>query len=210
MDQWDEDASQVTVATKNSSEGKYSAPTDIPHKFREANQVNIPKTPKQTHKKKRKHKKKYDKQATGSNEANDSSQRTHEGHQPGAGSTLGANANSGNNSNNRPREEMNDKSSKFNDEQCPGILGGNDDTIDVDELQSFSINFRLRDASQDKVAKVLKRFLLECMNKDKGIIFYPSNNQTAPPPTPFSTKATAVKTTHQVKEFCNMIMARME
>ena len=54
LNQWDDDASQVTVATKNSSEGKYSAPIEIPHGSRENDKqaVNIPKKSKKSHKKK--------------------------------------------------------------------------------------------------------------------------------------------------------------
>mmetsp|Transcript_8892 Transcript_8892/g.9483 ORF Transcript_8892/g.9483 Transcript_8892/m.9483 type:complete len:115 (+) Transcript_8892:134-478(+) len=56
LDKFDIDASAVTVATKNSSAGKYN----IPHRFfkNEVNQVvNSTKKPKKLHKKKQKHKK---------------------------------------------------------------------------------------------------------------------------------------------------------
>ena len=33
LDTFDDDASQVTVATKNLAEGNYNAPNDIPHDF---------------------------------------------------------------------------------------------------------------------------------------------------------------------------------
>ena len=64
------------------------------------------------------------------------------------------------------------------------------------------------DVPMTNVKNVLKAFILECMNKDKGIIFHPSNNQKAPPPIPFSTEETAPTTAHRVKEFFNMVMAR--
>lgn len=54
---------------------------------------------------------------------------------------TGANSNSGNNnSKEQQREDMNEKLSHFNVELCPGKLGGNDDTTDIEDLQSFSIN----------------------------------------------------------------------
>ena len=57
------------------------------------------------------------------------------GNQQGDHSKSGVNSNSGNNnSNEQQREDMNDKSSQFNDERCPGKLGGSDDTTDVEEL----------------------------------------------------------------------------
>ena len=131
MEQWDDDASQVTVATKNSSD---------------RSRPKTKRTHKNKNKKKQKPKKKYGKQAAGSSKANGSSKRTHEENQPRPGSNFGANGNTENtNSNKRQKDDMNDKSSRFNDELCLGKLGGKDDTTDVDELQSFSINFSFRD-----------------------------------------------------------------
>ena len=84
---------------------------------------------------------------------------------------MGANANSGNNnSNDQQREDMNDKSSQFNDERCSRKLGGNDDTTDVDELQSFSTNFSFWDVPMTNVKYILKAPILECTHKDKDWI----------------------------------------
>ena len=84
---------------------------------------------------------------------------------------------------------MNDKSSQFNDERCPGKLGVTNDTTDVEELQSFIINFTFQEVPMENVKKVLRQFILKCMHKDKGIIFHPTNNQTLlPTSSPFSTK----------------------
>ena len=96
---------------------------------------------------------------------------------------------------------MNVKSSQFNDERCPGKLGVSDDTTDVEELQTFSINFTFWEVPMENVENVLKQFVLGCMYKDKGIIFHPTNNQTLPTPSPFSTQEKFPKTTPRFKEF---------
>ena len=98
--------------------------------------------------------------------------------------------------------------SQFNDERCPGKLGGDDDATNVEELQSFSINFTFKEVPQDKIAKVLKAFILECMNKDTGVIFHPTNRQTLPKPISFSTKEKIPPTTARFLEFYHTIMTR--
>ena len=82
---------------------------------------------------------------------------------------------------------MNKKSNYFNNKWCSGKLGCDDDTTDVEDLQSFSINFTFQEVPKNKVAKVLKEFLLKCMNKDTSISFHRTNNQTFPKPIPCST-----------------------
>ena len=74
------------------------------------------------------------------------------------------------------KEDINEKSNRFNDKRCPGKLGGDDDTTDVEQLQTFNINLNFQDVPKGKVAKVLKAFSFECINKVDGIIFHPTNN----------------------------------
>ena len=124
---------------------------------------------------------------------------------------MGANENTDNtNSNGRQRDNMNNKSSRSNDERCPGKLGGKNDTTDVNELQSFSINFSFWDVPQANVKAILKEFVLECMTKDKTIMFHPTNNQTVPTLDPFGTKETHPNTSHWMKELFNVATTRME
>ena len=99
---------------------------------------------------------------------------------------------------------MNNDVSQFNDERCPGKLGSKDDTTDVDELQSFNISFNFRDVPQAKVKAIVKDYVLECIAKDMTIMFHPTNNQTVPPPAPFGTAETRLKTSYRMKEIFNV------
>ena len=154
-------------------------------------------------------KKQYGKQVTGSTEANESNDSPHEENYHVVGSNSGANGNTDNtNSNEKTRGDMNDKSSRFNDERCPGKLGGKDDTTDVEELQSFNINFSFWDVPQTKVKEIVKDYVLECMTKDTTIVFHLTNNQIVPPPSPFGTEEARPKTSHRIKEFFNVNTTR--
>ena len=46
---------------------------------------------------------------------------------------------------------MDDKSSQFNDERCIRKLGGSDDTTDVEELQTSSINFTFWEVPMENI-----------------------------------------------------------
>ena len=125
FDMFDDDVSQVTVATKNLAEGNPNAPIEIPHDLSDSDDKqfvqipNISTKPKKSHKNKNKNKnkstrtKKVGKQATGSNEATGSSKRGHEGDPPDK-STLSDNSSTGgnNNSNAHQRSDMNDQSNQ--------------------------------------------------------------------------------------------------
>ena len=101
---------------------------------------------KKKQKQKQKPKKQYGKQVAGSTKGNGRNNSDHEDNHTVTGPNSGANGNTGNTySKKKQRGEMNDKSSRFNDERCPGKLGGKDDTTDVDALQSYNINFNFRD-----------------------------------------------------------------
>ena len=122
----DDDASAVTVATKNLSEGKYNTPVlDIPPGFFDTNikqVVNTSKKLKKPFKKKRNHKKKYGKQAMDSTDRNHGNKRERDGNQQLNQSNRNHTSNNSgtignNNSNNQgERGEMNNGSNKFNDE----------------------------------------------------------------------------------------------
>ena len=59
-----------------------------------------------------------------------------------------------------------------------------------------------------KVKEIVKDYILEYMDKDTTIMFHPTNNQTVPPPAPFGTEETHLKTSHRMKEFFNMNTTR--
>ena len=103
---------------------------------------------------------------------------------------------------------MNEKLNHFNDKRCLGKLGGDDDTTDVEQLQPFSINLKFQELSKDNVAQVLKEISFECMNKNKVIIFYPTNNQTLPIPTPISTKEKFPTKSARFLKFFNTTMTQ--
>ena len=103
---------------------------------------------------------------------------------------------------------MNEQLNHFYDKRCPEELGGDNDTTDVEQLQSFSINIKFHEVPKDKVAKVLKEFSFECMNKDASISFHSTNNQTLPTPTPISTKEKFLSETPIFLEFFNTIMTQ--
>ena len=66
-----------------------------------------------------------------------------------------------NNSNTHHRGDMNGQSNQWNNERCPGQLGGDSDETDLDEFQEFSINFSFRDIPKHKTGIVLKAFITE-------------------------------------------------
>ena len=80
---------------------------------------------------------------------------------------------------------MNDKLNQWNDERCPGQLGGDSDETDVDELQEFGINFLFRDIPKPKTGIVMKAFINTLMTKDNSLVLHPTNRRTLPTPQPF-------------------------
>ena len=113
----------------------------------------------------------------------------------------------GNNSKDQRNEDTN-KLSQFNDKRYSGKLGGDGDTADVEQLQTFCINIKSQGVLKGKVAKVLKAFSFECMNKVDGLTFNPMKNQTLPTPTPISTKEAFPTASARFLEFFNTIMTQ--
>jgi len=110
-----------------------------------------------------------------------------EGNQKEAQSDSSGNSSTDNNDNNNHDNEETKKSSQFNDDRCPGKLGGNEVPVDVEQLQTFSINVKFKDVLLKQVAKVVKAYSFECMTKVPGLTFHPTNNNTLPTPSPIST-----------------------
>mmetsp|Transcript_20513 Transcript_20513/g.22715 ORF Transcript_20513/g.22715 Transcript_20513/m.22715 type:complete len:326 (-) Transcript_20513:463-1440(-) len=218
FDMFDDDASQVIVATTNSAEGNYNATNTIPHVFSDSDTKilvkipDIPTKPKKPHKNKNKNKNKkkstqkkmVGKQAAVSDEATDSSRRDCDG--DSSESSPGNNSSTGgtNNSNVHQRGGMNDKLNQWNDEQCPGQLGGDSDETDLDDFQELSIHFSFRDIPKHKVGTVLTAFISTSMTKDNSLVFHPTNRQTLSTPKPFRTAETIPSTTDTVLEFFHM------
>ena len=105
---------------------------------------------------------------------------------------------------------MNDQSNQWNDERCPGQLGGDSDETDLDEFQEFSINFSFRDIPKHKTGIVLKAFITECMTKDNSLVLHPTNRQTLPTPKPFRTEEKIPPTTDKFLEFFYTTMTQKE
>mmetsp|Transcript_45038 Transcript_45038/g.48743 ORF Transcript_45038/g.48743 Transcript_45038/m.48743 type:complete len:305 (+) Transcript_45038:2-916(+) len=217
FDMFDDDASQVTVATKKSAEGTYTAPNNIPHVLSDHDTkklVQIPNSstkPKKSHKNKNKdkkkstQKKKVGKQAAGSDEAIGSSKRDRYGDSPDKSSPSNNSCTGGNNNSNaHQRGDMNDKPNQWNDERCPGQLGGDSDETDLDDFQELSIHFSFRDIPKHKAGTVLKAFISTSMTKGNVLVFHPINRQTLPTPKPFRTAETIPSTTDTVLEFFHM------
>ena len=103
---------------------------------------------------------------------------------------------------------MNDQSNQFNNEQCPGQLGGDGDETNLDKLQAFSINFTFRDIPKHKTGIVLKAFIIEWLTKDNSMVLHPTNRQTLPTPAPFSTAEKTPPTTDRFLEFFHTVMTQ--
>ena len=132
-----------------------------------------------------------------------------EGDQQEAKSTSSGNSGNGNNdSNNNQQNEETDKPSQFNDDRCPGKLGGNRDTVDVEQLQTLSVNLKFGDVPVKEVAKVLKAYSFECMNKVPGLTFHPTNDNTLPTPSPIGTKESFPTSNARFLEFFNTVMTQ--
>ena len=127
-------------------------------------------------------KKNHGKQAMNSTDGTGGTKRPHEGNQHEDQSKPSGNVSNcaNNNSSNQRKEDIDKKSTQFNDQRCPGKFGGDGDTTDVEQLETFSINLKFQNVPKDKVAKVLKAFSFKYMNKVDGITFHPTNNQTLP------------------------------
>ena len=108
-----------------------------------------------------------------------------------------SNSGSNNNSNEQQREDVNEKSNKWNDERCPQKIGNENDTTNTDELQVFNVRLNFRDVPRSKAGVLMVAFIHECMLKDNSVEFYPTNRQTQPQPIPFRTKETMPTTTHK-------------
>ena len=138
VDNSDDDASAVTVATKHLCEEKYNKQMDIPEGFFDTDTTQAVDYPKQKKYRKRRpnqhQKKQHGKQATNSTEGTEGTKRDHTGDQQEDQSNLSGNGgNRGNNSNNQQNEDTN-KLSRLNDERYPGNLDGDVDIVDVEDL----------------------------------------------------------------------------
>ena len=213
LDNSDDDASAVTVPTKNLSEGKYNEPMDILQGMFDTDTtqaVELPKEQKKYRERKtnRHQKKNLGKHAMNSTEGAGGTKHDHERNQQEDQSNSSRNGGScGNNSKDQRNEDTN-KLSQFNDKRYPGNLGGDGDTADVEQLQTFCINIKSQGVLKGKVAKVLKAFSFECMNKVDGLTFNPMKNQTLPTPTPISTKEAFPTASARFLEFFNTIMTQ--
>ena len=65
-----------------------------------------------------------------------------------------------------------------------------EESVDVEDFQTYTVTIKFKEVPTDRVAKVIKEYTFECMTKVTGITFYPSNTNTLPTPSPFSTKET--------------------
>ena len=194
-----DDAASLLVATKKSDEDQYASnvphglpPKNVPHErpidfdlfpASSAGQDDVqfpkhPTKPKKTKKNRNKNKNKTKstrQQTVGKQAANDNeNQRSGTGSQATGSSqdtTMNDNSNSGsnNNSNKRQREDMNEKSNKWNDEQCPQQLGNDNDMTNIEELQSFNVNFNFQDVPKAKAGVLMVVFIHECLLKDNSV-----------------------------------------
>ena len=189
----EDDASVMTVATENSCEEKYNKQIYIPEGFFDTDTTNEVEHPnkRKKYQKRKPHqhlKKRYGKQTTNSTEGTGGLKRNQAGEQKEAQSNLSGNGGNSSDGNNDQQNEDTNKPSQFNEERCPGKLGGDGDTVDVEQLQAFSANLKFGDVPRDQVAKVLEVFSFECMDKIPGLTFHPTNDHTLPTPSQISTK----------------------
>ena len=133
-----------------------------------------------------------------------------EGDQQEAQSTLRVNSGNGNNNNNNQHNGETDKPSQFNDNRCLGKLGGDEQVVDVEQLQTFSVNLKFKDVLVTEVAKVLKTYSFECMNKVSCLTFHPTNDNTLPTPSPIGTKELFPTSNVRFLEFFNTVMTQQE
>lgn len=157
--------------------------------------MSTPTSPKENRRKKnQQHKKKHGKQATDATNGTNRNKykRTSDGdrklNQSNENNNTTNSSTDGNNDSNNSKDkenkrEMTNKSSKFNDDQCPGKLGGHDDTTNVKQRQNFNINVNFGNVSQKNVPLLLLQFVEEITKKNNGIEFHTTNTPTTPTPT---------------------------
>ena len=209
-----DDASAMTVATKYSCRGKYNQQIDIPEGFFDTDTTNEAEHPikrKKYRKRKlyRHRNKDYGKQSANSTEGTGGQKRNLEGDQQEAQSTSSGNSGNGNNNNNYQNKETN-KPSQFNDDRCPGKLGGDGEVVDVEQLTTFSVNLKFKEVPVTNVAKVLKAYSFECMTKVPGLTFHPTKDNTLPTPSPIGTKELFPTSNARFLEFFNTVMMQQE
>ena len=130
------------------------------------------------------------------------------GDQQEAQSNSSENSGNGNNDNNNQHNEETNKPSQFNDKRCPGKLDGNGDPVNVEHLQTFSVNLEFGDVPVKEVAKVLKVYSFKYMNKVPGLTFHPTNDNTLPTPSPIGTKESFLTSNARFLEIFNTVMTQ--
>ena len=126
----------------------------------------------------------YEKQAATSDAGTGGQKRTRNNAQQKGTSSL--NEGNGNDDADWNPQNNDPPTNPFNEDRCPGKLVS-EESVDVEDFQTYIVTIKFKEVPTDIVAKVLKEYTFECMAKVPGITFYPSNTNTLPTPSLFST-----------------------